>query len=118
MGGSITLITQAPERYMPSINKPASQGHMPSASAWAFSQGCRVSTKSSASMAEGTFEPSIVSQSTMAKIDAIAGIPVIRLVKTRSSPRCQRIREPSPFRCMCRDARCEASSLTRAATSS
>ncbi len=109
MGGSMTLITQAVARYMPSISSPLSHQGIPIASARLFNKGTPLPISRSASICEGTLAPVMVIQNTAVSMASISGKPQMRLVTRRSMVRSRSKRGCSPGRVTARSAMLAAS---------
>ena len=89
MGGSITDTTQATVRYTPSTRAPVSHQGAPSPSSSPRRGSCQpISSRERSS--EGTLAPTMVSHSTPASRASITGMPVRRLVSSRSRARSRR----------------------------
>ena len=89
MGGSITDTTQASTRYTPSTRAPWSQSGAFRAAKRPVSRSWP-QNRASERRAEGTLAPSMVSHKMPVRRRSMTGIPVARLVKSRSSRRSRR----------------------------
>ena len=96
MGGSITATTQATVRYIPSTNMPLNQPGAPSESTSPFKAGYHCPIRRWSRNLEGTLAPSIVIHSTTPSTRIMAGIPVHRLVRIRSTDRSKSRRRDWP----------------------
>ncbi len=87
MGGSITLMTHAVAKYIPSTRRPRNHTGRPTAAQASLSQGWTSSSRSEARSCEGTLAPLMVSHSMPAKRSNMTGNPQVRLVTMRSIQR-------------------------------
>ena len=104
IGGSITLITQAVARYMPSISSPLSHQGRPMAAATLCRKGTALPISRSASICDGMLAPVMVIQKTTVNSSSIMGKPQMRLVTRRSMVRSRSKRGFSPGRVTARSA--------------